>query len=100
MAEVTGVPSGAPDLTGLDVLRLLRSRLDSIVSGLDDCIAHGGEAGHPPLLNAGTVHVHGWTADGYVRVGCQDSHGIVEALFDVDVTVARETGFYPLEEDR
>ena len=60
--DITGTPSGVPDLDDLDdfdVLRLLRGRLDSIISGLDDCIAHGGEAGHPVLLNAGTVYIAG-----------------------------------------
>ena len=93
MREQVNRDTGQPvTITKVDVLRVLRSRLDSIISGLDDCIAHGGQAGHPVLLNAGTVFVHGVAKRGLDYVLCQDSLGIVEAEFIVYIETARGYG--------
>ena len=80
------------DITKVDVLRVLRERLDSIITGLDDHIAHSGEAGHPTLLNAGTVWVRGRNEHGYVLVHCQDWHCVVDAEFAISIEAARAYG--------
>lgn len=82
------------ELTRVDVLRLLRSRLDSIIVGIDDCIAGGGHTRHPSLLGAGSVHIDGVNSHGAVVIQCQDSEGVVDADFTINVIIARERDDY------
>ena len=89
--DITGTPSGVPDLDDLDdfdVLRLLRGRLESIIASLDLCIDQGGPP-HPVLLNAGTV---GFAKHGFVHLLCEDWLGVALALVTIDIDSARERG--------